>query len=140
LDVPSRRWSLVQTLEGEKAQWEESIVITGEVNPLMILLLRLAHGLVALLLMASIGVIYYSAASHTHGIWLLLAMVALVAEGIVVALNKGNCPFSHLSTKYGDTKTFFELFLPKPIARQMFKINGVIIAVGSVYLVVSLSS
>ncbi len=115
-------------------------MITGEVNPLMIWVLRLTHGLIAFLLMASIGVIYYSAASHTHGIWLLLATVALLTEGIVVALNKGNCPFSHLSAKYGDTKTFFELFLPKPIARQMFKINGVMVAVGCVYLVVSLSS
>jgi len=115
-------------------------MIADEVNALMVWVLRLAHGFIALLLMASIGVVYYSAASHTRGVWLYLAIGALLAEGVVVALNKRNCPFSYLSAKYGDTKTFFELFLPKPIAKQMFKINGVIIAVGCVYLLVSLSS
>lgn len=130
----SRPWK-----EG-KAEEKESTVIAGEVNTLMVWALRLAHGFIALLLMASIGVIYYSAASHTHGIWLYLAIGALLTEGIVVVLNKGNCPFSYLSAKYGDTKTFFELFLPKPIAKQMFKINGAIVAVGCVCLLVNLSS
>jgi hypothetical protein len=64
----------------------------------------------------------------------------LLTEGIVVALNKGNCPFSYLSAKYGDTKTFFELLLPKSIARQVFKINAAILAIGCVHLLVSLSS
>jgi hypothetical protein len=115
-------------------------VVTGEVNALMIWVLRLAHGFIALLLMASIGVIYRSAASHTHGLWLYLAIAAFLTEGIVVALNRGNCPFGYLSAKYGHTKTFFELSLPKPIAKQMFRINGVIVAAGCVYLPVRRSS
>jgi hypothetical protein len=115
-------------------------VITGEVNTLMIRVLRLVHGFIALLLMASIGVIYYSAASNSYCIWLFLAMAALLIEGVVVAVNRGNCPFSYLSARYGDTKTFFELLLPKPIAKQMFRINGLTIAVGCVYLLVGLSS
>jgi hypothetical protein len=41
---------------------EESTVIAGEVNTLMVWVLRFAHGFIALLLTASIGVIYCSAA------------------------------------------------------------------------------
>ena len=115
-------------------------MIAGKANTLMIRALRLTHGFIALLLISSMGVIYYSAASHTRGIWLYLAIAALMTEGIVVALNKGNCPFSYLSAKYGDTKTFFELFLPKSVAKQMFKVDVVIIAVGCVYLLASLCS
>ena len=111
-----------------------------EVNTRMVWVLRLAHGFIALLLTASIGVIHYCAASHTYGIWLYLAIAALLTEGVVVSLNKGNCPFSYLSARYGDTKTFFELFLPQPIAKQMFRINGLVLVVGCVYLLVSLSS
>jgi len=115
-------------------------VITGEVNTLMIWVLRLAHGFIPTLLMALIGVIYYSAASHAHGFWLCLAMAALLIEGVVAVLNRGNCPFGYLSAKYGDTKTFYELFLPKTMAKQMFRIIGVLVAAGCVYLLVRLPS
>ena len=59
-----------------------------------------------------------------------MAMAALLIEGVVVAPNRGDCPFGCLSAKYGDTKTFFELSLPKTIAKQMFRIKGVLFVAG----------
>jgi hypothetical protein len=112
--------------------------VRTEANPVMITLLRVIHSLIALVMIASIAALYYSAATQTYGIWLWLAVGALVMEATVVAANKGDCPFSLLSKKYGDTKGFFELFLPKRIAKEMFKVNAGIIAVGCLFLVCSL--
>jgi hypothetical protein len=104
----------------------------------MVVLLRIAHGIIAATLIASIGVIYYSAITHTHDMWLYLAMGALFIEGLAIVLNKGHCPFGSLSRRHGDTKTFFELFLPKGIAEQMFRVNAAIVGVGCVLLICSL--
>ena len=101
----------------------------------MITLLRVVHAFIALIMIASIAVIYYSAVTQTYGIWLYLAGGALLTEVTAVIWNRGHCPFGYWSRKYGDTKAFFELFLPKRIAKRMFKVNAAIIAVGCVFLV-----
>lgn len=100
----------------------------------MVAFLRIVHGLIATALIASVGAIYYAAATRTHGVWLYISLGALLVEGIVIVLNGGNCPFGHISRRFGDSKPFFELFLPPRIARQMFKVNFVIVAIGCVFL------
>ena len=112
--------------------------VRREANTFTITSLRVIHGFIALIMIASIAAIYYGAATQTYGIWLWLAAGALLTEGIVITLNKGDCPFTQLSRKYGDGKAFFELFLPKRVAKQMFKVNAAVIAVGCVFLLCSL--
>lgn len=110
----------------------------GNAHQSMILLLRIIHGLIAVALIASVGAIYYAAVTKTHGTWLYVALGALLAEGIVIVLNKGNCPFGYVSRRFGDSKPFFELFLPPRIAKQMFKVNFVIVLIGCVLLLIRL--
>ena len=104
----------------------------------MIVFMRIVHGLIAAALIASVGVIYYAAVTRTHGTWLYVSLGALLVEGIVIVLNKGNCPFGHVSRRFGDNKPFFELFLPPRIAKQMFKVNFVIVLIGCVLLLIRL--
>ena len=108
----------------------------GSAHRSMIVFLRIIHGLIAVALIASVGAIYYAAVTKTHGTWLYVALGALLVEGIVVILNKGNCPFGYVSRRFGDSKPFFELLLPPRIARQMFKVNLVIVLIGSVLLLI----
>jgi len=110
----------------------------GSANRSTIAFLRIVHGLIAIALIASVGAIYYSAVTRTHGTCLYAALSALLAEGIVIALNKGNCPFGHVSRRFGDSKPFFELFLPPRIAKQMFKVNFVIVLIGCAFLLIRL--
>ena len=105
-----------------------------EANPVMIRVIRSIHTLIALLMIASMAIVYYSAISQTYDILLYLSSGALLIEGIVITINKGDCPFSYLQRKYGDDKAFFELFLPKNIARHMFRFNFVVITIGYVLL------
>ena len=51
----------------------------------------------------------------------------------------GNCPFGHISRQVGDSKPFFELFLPPRIAKQMFKVNFVIVLIGCALLLIRLA-
>ena len=108
--------------------------INQEANALMIWVIRLIHGLIALIFFTAIGVIYFSAISKTYNLWLYLALVALVIEGMAVRLNKGDCPFLFFARKYGDDKTFLELFLPKNVAKQMFRVFTIVISIGCLLL------
>jgi hypothetical protein len=111
--------------------------MSAQTNQSTIVLLRVLHGLIALMMIASVAVVYRSAASHTYNIWLFVATAALLIEGAAVALNGGDCPLSYLSRRHGDRKAFFELLLPKRAAKQMFKVNVAAIAVGYLFLLVS---
>jgi hypothetical protein len=110
----------------------------GSTHRSIIVFLRIVHGLIAAALIASVGAIYYAVVTETHGTWLYTALAALLLEGIVVMLNKGNCPSGHVSRRYGDSKPFFELFLPPRIAKQMFKVNFVILLMGCLLLPIRL--
>ncbi|UCG82676.1 MAG: hypothetical protein JSW38_10885 [Dehalococcoidia bacterium] len=105
-----------------------------KINPFMIGLIRSIHALIALVMFAAIGVVYYSAVSQEYDLLLYLALVALFIEGVAITLNKGDCPLSYLQRKYGDDKTFFELFLPKRIAKQMFRFNFLLISIACMIL------
>jgi len=109
-----------------------------EDNPRITVVVRSIHTLVALALIASIAVVYYSGITKTVDIWFYLATGALFIEGAVITLNKGGCPLSYLQRKYGDDKAFFELFMPKHIAKHMFKIASVVIAIAYVVFLLGL--
>lgn len=100
--------------------------------------MRTVHGLIAVVMIASVVAIYYAAFTKTHGLWLYLAAGALSLEGLAIAMNKGNCPFGHVSQRFGDNKPFFELFLPHRIAKQMFKVNFIIVLIGGILLMIRL--
>jgi len=109
-----------------------------EDNPRIIVVVRSIHTLVALVMIASMAVVYYSAISKTYNVLLYLASGALLIEGIAITLNKGDCPLSYLQRKYGDDKTFFELFLPRNIAKHMFRFNFIVISIGYLLLLFNL--
>ena len=105
-----------------------------EANPLMIWVIRLIHTLIALILFAGMGIVYYSAISQTYNLWLYLSLGALLIEVIAVILNRGDCPFLFVSRKYGDDKKLLELFLPKNVAKRMFKVIFIVILIGYLLL------
>ena len=83
-----------------------------------IYLLRTIHGLFALLFIACIFYIYYSAFLKQFNFFSGLAILSLTIEGILVfLLNNGHCPLAPLQWKLGDSTPFFNLFLPERYAR-----------------------
>jgi hypothetical protein len=80
---------------------------------------RSAHALFAVFFILCLVDIYYSAITRTHAWHLFAALSALLAEGLVVALNRGQCPLTGLQHRLGDQKGFFNLFLPDVIAKYL---------------------
>jgi len=83
-----------------------------------ILLVRLIHGFVAIFFLTCVGMVYYSGITGRVGLASYLAVLALLVEGIVVLLNKGNCPMGMIHRRVGDPKTLLELFLPPRLAKK----------------------
>ncbi len=99
-------------------------------------LMRTIHGLITFYFVTCIVWIYYSAIINRPNMLAYIAAVSLFLEGLVVMLNHGNCPLGPIHHRLGDDKTFFELFLPKRIAKKSIPVLGTISLVGIILLFV----
>jgi hypothetical protein len=61
-------------------------------------------------------------------------VVALAAEGVLVAANGGDCPLGPLQQRVGDPVPLFELVLPPRAARIAVPVLGAVAAGGFVLL------
>ena len=100
----------------------------------MIYLVRAIHGFITLFFLICIAYIYYAAITDKVGLIAYAAVVAVISEGLIVVFNKGICPLGSIHRKFGDDKTFFELFLPKPIAAAAVPFLGSVAAIGILWL------
>ena len=91
---------------------------------------RLAHGLIAIGFLVSIGYVWWCVLTGRRGPLLRPAIVALVAEGVLVAANRGDCPLGPLGERIGDQVPLFELVLSPRSARRAVPTLGALTAVG----------
>jgi hypothetical protein len=104
-------------------------------------LLRIVHSLFTVYFLMCLAYLYYAGISGVFNALLLIAVVSLGAEGIVVfILNQGDCPLIHIQRRLGDDKPFFELFLPKHIAKRAIPFFAVLSWVAVGLLIVRLAS
>ena len=103
---------------------------------IMVLILRFAHGAITLYFLTCIASVYYAGLTNQINAWAYVTAASLVLEGLVVGLNHGDCPLGVVHRKYGDQKAFFELFLPKPVAKKAVPVLGMVAAVGMLLLVI----
>jgi len=102
----------------------------------MLVLIRAVHGLISAFFLGCLAYVRYCAMTDTRSLSLALAIGALLAEGVIVAANGGDCPLGILHRKAGDEKTFFELFLPKRAAAAAVPVLGSVTGVGFLLLLV----
>ena len=95
---------------------------------------RTAHAAIAVGFLAAIGDVWLSALTRRRGPLLRFSVGALVAEGIVVTANGGDCPLGGLQNQLGDPVPLFELVLPPRAARLAIPTLGGFAAVGIVLL------
>ncbi len=89
-----------------------------------IVLWRVAHGLITAGFLAAIAVIWSAALTGRRGRWVRLAIAAVAGEGVVVALNHGDCPLGPVGERVGDPVSFFELLLSPRAARRAIPALG----------------
>jgi hypothetical protein len=100
----------------------------------VVIVSRVAHGLVSVLFLFCIAVVYAGAWRGTAGMLTLAAVGALLLEGLLVLLSRGNCPLGPLFRRLGDDTPFFELLLPPRAARLAVPVLAAVTALGIVIL------
>ena len=84
---------------------------------------------------ACLAYVLYCGITKTYNWTLLLAIGAILIEGLALVLNHGRCPLTTLVEKYGAEKgSVTDIFLPGWIARNIFKGSTVLFSVGIILL------
>lgn len=103
-------------------------------NKKIIIILRIIHGLITFFLIFSITYLYYTIATRKFGYFLFVAIIALILEGILLFVNKGKCPLIGIHEKYGDNKSFFDLFLPKKVVPYITLFLEIVAIIGFIFI------
>ncbi|HUQ85114.1 MAG TPA: hypothetical protein VM077_02215 [Candidatus Limnocylindrales bacterium] len=96
--------------------------------------LRIIHFVIVIYLVSGIAYIYYSAYIQQTSYLLYVFIISLFIEGLVIFLNRGNCPFGYLQKLAGDYTPFFELILPKKYAKSAVRFFAIITLIGIILL------
>lgn len=91
---------------------------------------RFIHASIAVGFVSAIGYVWSCALTRRRGPLLNAAVFALTSEGVLVALNHGDCPLGGLQRRLDDPVPFFELVLPARIAKRAVPALGVVTVVG----------
>jgi hypothetical protein len=91
---------------------------------------RTAHAILAIGFLASIAYVWRCALTGRRGPLLRAALAALLAEGALVAANRGDCPLGGVGERVGDPVPLFELVLPPRAARLAVPALGAVTAAG----------
>ena len=95
---------------------------------------RTGHAAVALTFLLAIVYVWWCALTGRRDRWLRRAGVALIAEGALVAANRGDCPLGGVQERLGDPVPLFELVLPAPSARRAVPVLGAVTTAGLIAL------
>jgi hypothetical protein len=96
---------------------------------------RALHATIALGFLAAILYVWWSALTGRRDRLLRLAVVSLVAEGVFVTANHGDCPLGPVQDRLGDPVPLFELVLTPSAARRAVPTLGGITGAALVLLV-----
>ena len=101
----------------------------------MVFLVRTIHGFISLFFLICIAYIYYAGVTNRKGLLAYLAIASVLVEGVIVTLNRGDCPLAGIHRRYGDNLAFFELFLPKRAAKLAIPFLGLVSAIGFILVI-----
>ena len=94
--------------------------------------IRFIHLIVSFYFLGCLLFLYYSILINKESKLLYIVIISLLIEGLIIFLNRNICPLGILHKKYGDDKTFFELFMPKELAKNAIPFIAVISITGLV--------
>jgi hypothetical protein len=96
---------------------------------------RVAHAGFSVLQLASLGYVWFCAATRRRDRVLTASSAALLLEGAALWVGRGDCPFGPFQAKLGDPVPLFELLLPKRAAKAAIPVLLVVAVAGLVGVV-----
>lgn len=101
-----------------------------------VIALRILHGILVIFFSMCLGYLYYSIVSGSYDELLKIAVISLGVEGILVfGFNRGDCPLIHIQKRVHDNKPFFELLLPKKLAKLAIPIFALLTLIPVIFIV-----
>ncbi len=101
----------------------------------MIILVRTLHGIITAFFLVCLGFVFYAGITGRQMTLGWIAMGCILVEGIILLFNKGDCPLGSVHHAVGDDKTFFELLMPKPLAKRAVPILSIVAFIGFLLLI-----
>lgn len=99
--------------------------------------IKLVHTLIFAVLSGCVIYILLSGALDRITPWTWVAIVAIVAEGVVLAASGGRCPLTIAAERLGAADgSVADLFLPKWFADRTFPICGTLYLIGCVIVAI----
>ena len=97
--------------------------------------IKLTHTMLFILMSSCIVYVLYCGITKTYNWILLLAIGAVLFEGIVLIVNHCQCPLTNLARKYGAEKgSVTDMFYPKWFVPHVFRFSTVLFVIGLVLL------
>lgn len=91
---------------------------------------RVAHAGFSVLQLASLGYVWFCAATRRRDRVLTVSSAALLLEGAALGAGRGDCPFGPFQAKLGDPVPLFELLLPKRAAKAAIPVLFMVAVAG----------
>jgi len=93
------------------------------------------HSLIFFVISACLIYVLYCGITKTYNLMLVLAISAIIFEGVALLLNQGRCPLTTFTERQGAEKgSVTDIFLPAWMARNTFRISTVLFTTGIVLL------
>jgi hypothetical protein len=96
---------------------------------------RVAHAVFSVVQLASLGYVWFCAATRRRDRVLTASSTALLLEAAALVVGRGDCPFGPFQAKLGDPVPLFELLLPKRAAKSAIPVLVVVAVAGLVGVV-----
>ncbi len=100
-----------------------------------LILIKSIHTLIWAIMVSIIAYVVYSGVSGDVTVYSWLAVAAVIAEGLVLWMFKGECPLTVWARNYSDSqKDNFDIYLPEWLARYNKLIFTTIFGIGLIMM------
>jgi hypothetical protein len=101
-------------------------------------LIKTIHTAFFIFFSSCLAYVFYSGITKTYDLILVLAIGAILIEGLILLPNKWQCPLTNLARKYGDeTGRVTDIFFPAWFVPHVFRSCTVLLIIGVILLVVN---
>jgi len=100
----------------------------------LILLARIIHVIIGVFFISCLVYLFISAFSEDLTFWTYFCFISIVLEGLLLFANKGHCPITLFQNKLGDTKGFFDLFLPDKVLPYVIPVFSILTTLASILI------
>jgi hypothetical protein len=106
-------------------------------NKQKVFIIKLVHSIIYFFMVACLIYILYCAIARRYDWTLLVALGAILFEGLVLLINRGTCPFTPLAEKYGAARgSVTDLFLPEWLSRHTFRISTIVFIIELIWVAI----